>query len=438
MLNKAIRFNANELEIAVITYNRCKFIADWLKYCYEEIKLRNIKLSIYDSSTNEDTETYIENFKYVMKDHSIQYKRVDSQIEIGYKPIIALLNSTSKYTWIMADARYFDFSLLDKKVFPYIKQDIDYIILHAINNEENDGKYYIDKNELLKDCFISMTCIGLSIYKTKLFNPLKFDNQFKEKCMLKYRKNYAFAWIGFWGEVYALDNYKAVFSVIPVKGIMEDKKIRSWFKRFYGCWCEDLCDLMDGLSDTYTVTESVIKDTWKYMQPDSPYYCYQARKEGDLTWELYQKYEKKGLWKRVTEKADRIKNFALHDIDGLDKCQEEAIKEEEELFMRLCEKNIDNLKNMAKNKSIWIYGAGKGGQLLNKVFNQHNLKISGFIDTDAKKIKYCDGLVVKNIQEINADNCFVVISLFCYSAVVVLTLLKHGFNRDDFFFLCVN
>ncbi|HBI62765.1 MAG TPA: hypothetical protein DDY31_16425, partial [Lachnospiraceae bacterium] len=150
-------FEAGELEIALVTYNRCDFVKEWLKQCYEQIKIRNIHLSIYDSSTYDDTETYIKEFQAEKNDVGLEYHHVDSNINIGYKPMLPILNSKSKYVWVAGDSRYHDFECLDRKVFPYLKKDIDYVIFHILNNEENDGKIYTNKNELLKECFVSMT-----------------------------------------------------------------------------------------------------------------------------------------------------------------------------------------------------------------------------------------------------------------------------------------
>ena len=50
-----ITFEDGELEIAMITANRCDFVAEWLDRCYEQMRQRNIHFSIYDSSEYDDT-----------------------------------------------------------------------------------------------------------------------------------------------------------------------------------------------------------------------------------------------------------------------------------------------------------------------------------------------------------------------------------------------
>lgn len=432
-----IIFEPDELEIAIVTYNRCEFVEEWLKYGYEQIKIRNINLGIYDSSTNDDTEKYINEFKKEHGDNTIEYYRIDSDVNIGYKPMFPILSSKAKYVWVSGDSRCHDFHYLDKKVFPYIKKGIDYIILHAINNEENDGKKYISKDELLEECFLSMTCIGLSIYKTEIFNPLKTNAKLMKQCNLKYENNYAFSWIGYFLEVYSLKEYNAVFLVVPIIDIKREKKIQSWFKEFYKCWCENLCDLMDALSDRYSNTEKVIRDTWKYMRLDSPVYCYKARRNGDLTCDIYKRYLENGMLHRVSKQLDRIEYFAMADKKGLDKCLNNAYKQEEEDFFNICKNNINQIQKRANGKEIWIYGAGKGGRILKRCFNKYNIPVCGYIDKNADIAKKYDDLPVRLIYSVIPNEYFIVISLLDYSPFIILSLMQQGIKREDIYFLII-
>lgn len=50
-----IKFNDNEFEIAICAYNRPEYIVEWLDKCYEAAKIRNISISVYDSSTDDET-----------------------------------------------------------------------------------------------------------------------------------------------------------------------------------------------------------------------------------------------------------------------------------------------------------------------------------------------------------------------------------------------
>lgn len=430
-------FDTGELEIALVTYNRCDFVAEWMKRCYESIRRRNIHLSIYDSSTNRDTERYVNEWKARMNDNRIEYYHVDSGINIGYKPMLPILNAKSKYLWISGDSRCHDFECLDEKVFPYLRQDIDCVLFHILNNEENDGKIYTDKNELLRDCFVSMTCIGLSIYKLSLFDSLKKDKQFMEICNQKYRNNYGFAWIGYFLEMFAIGKRKALFSLVPGTDLKADIKIPSWFKRCYACWVDDLCGLMDAVSEKYQQTETVMRETWKYISLDSPGFCDFARRKGDLNLSTYRKYKENGMLDRVTDKADRLERFVNAADDELEQCFEQEVCIEKREFEELCNQNMDEIKRGSKGKKIWIYGAGKGGRILSDCLKRNGICPDGFLDEKAEILKECNGKPVQLVEEIETNNCYIIISLFHFAPYIIKPLLEHGIDRKDIFYMCI-
>lgn len=303
-----VTFGDNEFEIAIVTYNRAPFIKEWIAYGYEDCKKRNIKLSIYDSSTNDDTEQLLKNLND--DGYGIEYHRVPSETPIGYKPMLPILNSGCEYVWVAGDSRRNDFAELDAKVFPFIKQKIEYILISAGFNEQNDQKIYTDKSEFLLDCFISTTCIGLSIYKISLFDGLKSDASWMADCDRKYKDNYGFGWLGYFYEAFAKDNYKAAFAVIKILNILPKQKKQAWAGRFYECWVENLCDIMDYIPDVYKTKNKVPRDTWVQMNLDGWFYSKRARDCGGLTPEIYKKYLDNGMLERVTDKTNRIKFFA--------------------------------------------------------------------------------------------------------------------------------
>lgn len=437
MLNKMVKFEPGELEIAIVTYNRCMFIAEWLKQCYRMAQDRNISISIYDSSINDETEKYIYDFKNRMNDKDLKYYHIPSNINIGYKPMIPILNSKAKYIWVSGDSRYHEFQDLDKKVFPYLKKDIDYVVLHICNNEENDEKIYTDRHEFFKDCFISMTCIGLSIYKTSLFGAMKSSKQLQCSCDQKYKNNYAFAWIGYFLEMFCMGSHKALFSIIPIKNIKSDIKIHSWFQRCYECWVQDLCDLMDSISEKYQHTESVMRNTWIYLALDSPGFCIYARKKGDLNKKSIKKYMANDKLFRVTKQIKRIVTLACAEEKDLDRCLAQCVKLEIKEFEDNCYKNINKISECSKGKKIWIYGAGKGGNILMDCLIQNGISIYGFLDQTADGIKRINGFCVKKLTDINYDNVYVVISLFYWQPLIIKTLLEQGLDRNSILYLNV-
>lgn len=146
--------------------------------------------------------------------------------------MLPILESNAKYLWMSGDSRYHDFSEMDEKVFPLIKKGIDYIAFYWEQNEENFGKVFTDKSIFLKEAFVSVTCIGCSIYKLEMFSELKADKNWMNDCDEKYRHNYGFGWIGYFFEVFARSGSKAALPKIEIKNIFPKQKSRHGHQDF--------------------------------------------------------------------------------------------------------------------------------------------------------------------------------------------------------------
>ena len=301
-------FEDNELEIAIVTYNRRDFIKEWLRLCYEDVIKRNISLSVYDSSTNNETEDFIKEFN---KDHKkIKYVKVSSETEVGYKPMLPILESNAKYLWVSGDSRYQDFDELDEKVFPLIKNGIDYIAFYWGKKQENFGKVFTDKSSFLKEAFISVTCIGWSIYKLELFSEIKTNKTLMKDYDTKYRHNYGFGWIGYFFEAFARNGTAAALVKVKNNNIFSKKKKQAWMPRFYECWVENLIDLTNKLPDIYNTKYEVPQNTWEEMKLDSHAFCLKTRMNLGLTPEIFNKYLNNGMLEKVTDRIRRIKYYA--------------------------------------------------------------------------------------------------------------------------------
>lgn len=303
-----ITFEDNEVEIAITTYNRRDFVEEWLRLCYEDVIKRNISLSIYDSSTNTETEDLIKEFN---KDHKkVKYVKAPPETEVGYKPMLPILESKAKYLWVSGDSWHTDFDEMDEKVFPLIKGGIDFIALYLGNKKENFGKVFTDKSSFMKESFVSVTCIGCSIYRLEIFNVLKTDETMMNECDLKYRRNYGFGWIGYFFEAFARSGSAAALAKVEIKSIFPKRKKQAWASRFYECWVENLIDVTDKLPECYTTKLDIPKNTWDEMILDSHTYCKRARVCGGLSPESFEKYVNNGMLERVTDRIERIKFYA--------------------------------------------------------------------------------------------------------------------------------
>lgn len=430
-----MKFATGEFEIAMVTYNRCEFVEEWMGHCYTRIKERNIHLSIYDSSTNEDTQKYIEAFKKEKQDTDLEYHHVDAGIAMAYKPMLPLLNSASKYVWVVGDSRWHDFDVLDLKIFPYIKQEIDFVLIYIGDNDACDEKIYADKDEFLYECLYSLLCIGMSIYKTSLFEPLKRDAVLMTECDRKYKKLGGTAWLGYFLEMFALKSYTAVSSAVPIVNIKPDRKVVFWYKNFYEILIGDLCSMMDALPKQYRYTDKAIRELWKCWLPDGAAACYHARKSGDLNRETYQKYKENGMLDRCTVHGDRMERFAYAAEEELDELLKQELEFEKQEFKELCRRNLSKIESSAKGCQLWIYGAGMGGKVLAECLKEQNIPVCGFLDKEAETILSCEGLPVKRPEDVELENCYIVISLRGWGGFCVGDLMRQGAKRKRIFYI---
>lgn len=305
-----IKFKDGEFEIAIATYKRPEYIEAWLEKCYQPCVDRNIRISIYDSSPDNATEEAVKFFNKAKK-KQVYYRHVDENTIIGYKPMIPIMESEAKYLWVSGDSRYHKFGELDEKVFPHVKKGtFDYIVINVPNNYQLPDTVYEEDGKMLHDVFVASTCIGLSIYRTAIFDPIKRNAELMKAYDCKFKDNFGFSWLGYFYNVYALGEYKTLLANIDILPILNKKKKQSWAVRFYGCWADDLCQIIDYIPKSYIGKEAIPINTWKVMGLESVSYGYLARKYGDLNTGKYKELEQNGTIERITDRPKRIKFFA--------------------------------------------------------------------------------------------------------------------------------
>lgn len=101
---------------------------------------------------------------------------------------------------------------------------------------------------------------------------------------------------------------------------------------------------------------------------------------------------------------------------------------------RVTEK-IPLIKQIAGEKKIWIYGAGKCGRIVMRVLMEHNIKISGFIDRNAEVLKEVEQLPVKSIIQMNANQDFIIVSLNSFDYTVIELCEKQGYTQRDYVYI---
>ena len=98
----------------------------------------------------------------------------------------------------------------------------------------------------------------------------------------------------------------------------------------------------------------------------------------------------------------------------------------DEDYRIICEKVVPIIKQRAKSREIWIYGAGKGGAILLDVLLKERISVRGFIDINANNIRYRFGYVVSELEQINTSNSYVIVSLMKFDISILDRLADVG------------
>lgn len=106
----------------------------------------------------------------------------------------------------------------------------------------------------------------------------------------------------------------------------------------------------------------------------------------------------------------------------------------EEEFREIFERKLPIILKMSKNRNIWIYGAGVGGEIINKVLDFKGIKFNGFIDRNYKKLnrhKHKIGW----LSDINPVEDFIIVSLREVEQEIIDTCLDYGFDYMDIYYV---
>ncbi|MDD6655895.1 MAG: hypothetical protein PUE95_01125 [Lachnospiraceae bacterium] len=297
------------IEIAISTYNRPKILQSWLDENYVPLRELGISLSIYDSSTNNETERLIKSFNTSTSLGEIRYVKKESSIRLDEKVLQSILDSSSKYVWPLSDSVSIDFKDIKNKVFPFLERNYDFACLFGNTYLNNDGETYSKPIDFFSDCFWHATWLGGIIFKRDIFSPL-YDEMIYKKMIEKYYRNDGFSYLGIFFELISNETVKASFSIVRCDGKIGKNKVPGWLKRYMEVWCDNLIYFVDSIPDYYNSAKNkVLKETWKVLDLDGVWCC-RARLSGGLNKENFEYYEKKGYINRVVDDASTIKKIA--------------------------------------------------------------------------------------------------------------------------------
>lgn len=298
------------IEIAIATYNRSNILKKWFQEDLSQVFDVGFHLSVYDSSTNNDTEKLVQEINKT-NDKKIRYVHVADSLRLDEKILMSVLTSECDYVWPLGDSRTLDLEVVKNKVVPFIDKGYDVACVWSDSGLGNDGKTYTDVNEFFYDCFWHATWLGGIIFKRSIFDFNYGDKEYLNY-MRKFNRNDGFSNMGMLFNVLAKKE-KVRISFSEIGGIHEvsDQKTPGWLKRYLEVWCDNLCYVIDNLDEVYNPSKAkVLKEVWNVLSLDKAEWCYKARLAGGLSSEIYDYYDKLGLLDRVSDHKGRICFYA--------------------------------------------------------------------------------------------------------------------------------
>lgn len=109
-----------------------------------------------------------------------------------------------------------------------------------------------------------------------------------------------------------------------------------------------------------------------------------------------------------------------------------------EEFRAICEKKIARIKENARGRKIFIWGAGTGGKIVEEVCREQGVVVSGFCDKNADEKKEYLGYPVYRLSEMKPQEDYLVISFMNCEYNVLEWVHDIGYTCDDCFYINEN
>lgn len=107
-------------------------------------------------------------------------------------------------------------------------------------------------------------------------------------------------------------------------------------------------------------------------------------------------------------------------------------------FRAICEKKIARIEENARGRTIYIWGAGGGGKIVEEVCREHGLVVSGYCDKRADEIKEYLGYPVYRLSEMHPKEDYLIISFMSFEYDVLKWVHDIGYTCEDCFYINEN
>lgn len=107
-------------------------------------------------------------------------------------------------------------------------------------------------------------------------------------------------------------------------------------------------------------------------------------------------------------------------------------------FCRICEEKMPRILPYINGRNLYVWGAGKGGEIVESVLRERGFIIAGFIDRRAGELESYLGYPVKNVEDMRPDCDYIIVSLMSFRYEIVDDLYRMGYTQDDCFYVYEN
>lgn len=107
-------------------------------------------------------------------------------------------------------------------------------------------------------------------------------------------------------------------------------------------------------------------------------------------------------------------------------------------FKELCIDKLDRMLSNVNGRNIYIWGAGNGGAILEKVLCDHHVPIAGFIDRRAEEMGEYLGYPVRLSKGVDSKDDYIIVAVIGYDSGISDELEMLGYTVKDCFYVSEN
>ena len=160
----------NVLEIFLITYNRSKNLDDTLRRIKESPFVR-CRFTILDNCSTDDTSLVTERYRDYFSDYRVVRHPINIGGDANYLRAVEL--STSKYTWILCDDDYYDFTAAEEVIEILHKEAFDLVVVGPLHPTSMARRCIGSIMDLVNTGFLphfTLSFFPACIFRTELFD----------------------------------------------------------------------------------------------------------------------------------------------------------------------------------------------------------------------------------------------------------------------------